>query len=268
MTDNTNKFAKLQEPGAPSQSVEAVKNQVANTGAIRDGNYLCHSFITAFYSILNIHFIYLLSYYVMIVGKVGLVGYILFKHSLLGVFCAGEHSGALMKSTGVCCCCVGGNPLNKRHRLMVLLFIIVLSLVLITNLVGMGSADFLYMLITAFVVTPIACVQTSWIQTSRAISARLRPTCFPAESMWGKPLSWAELFIFVVCVYAIYDTVLQEDGLINLKLAAVALVFQWVVTEPATLFYKFFFCSICCPCCVPKHFENENKHIVEKTSQV
>lgn len=83
-------------------------------------------------------------------GRTGLVGFLLHKHSLLGVCFANEKAPPLMKATKVCCCCVkqvpgrrqsvcpgSGRPRNPRkltplqdnlglrQRLFVLLFVVV-----------------------------------------------------------------------------------------------------------------------------------------------
>ena len=189
-----------------------------------------------------------------------MLGFILYKHSLLGVFCAGDDSVPIMKSTKVCPCCVSGKALDQRHRVMILLLVIVLTVVAISQSSYYYPEDFgtAYVLMLGFVVTPLAALFSSWIRNSSPISADLRPSCLSndPESIWVRPISWVELLIVLVCCYTGYNAY-TVSGAIGMEYALYALVAQWVAVEPASLAFQYFCCSCCCPCCVPDVIEEE-----------
>eukprot|EP00457_Paulinella_chromatophora_P007073 gb/GEZN01007093.1/.p1 GENE.gb/GEZN01007093.1/~~gb/GEZN01007093.1/.p1 ORF type:complete len:252 (+),score=16.48 gb/GEZN01007093.1/:128-883(+) len=198
-------------------------------------------------------------------GKVGLVGFLLHKHSLLGLCFGGPKGVPMMKASKVCCCCLKSGKLSFRHRMFVFFFIVVAMLTLVTSLHTRWHGIW-YVVLGVVVVTPLACIIQGSIGDSRPILSCLR---LPISGEWGRPLTWVEGFVIVLSGYALYNIVTAEDGWHSLQLAVIALLVQWAVSEPLTLLWKFFFCSICCPCCVPEALSegSSEEEVVATTEQ-
>lgn len=139
-----------------------------------------------------------------------------------------------------------------RHRWIIFAFIIwatIFAQVEFNKGEDVTVGSFWFTVIQAFVLVPLSCLLSTMITGSRELCFPRLPCC-SAESFWGAPLNLIEFLIFAFIGYAIWDFADQGSWDLVGQCIMALLVF-WGVSEPTTLFYKFFFCSICCPCCVP-----------------
>lgn len=179
--------------------------------------------------------------------KANLIEYVLHQHSCLGVCFAKIGSPPIAVGN---CCCISADDLEIRQRIWLFIFVLVSTMFLSVRLtLGIDSGAYTFA-ITTFILMPLVCFLKSTIaRVSIAFQSTFR-RCLPYHL-----LRFEEILLFAFTGVTAWNTLDATASTHDLVIEA---CIEWaksfgtlMAAEVVTLIYMYFFCSLCCRCCVP-----------------
>lgn len=180
--------------------------------------------------------------------KANIYEFMLHEHTLTALCCAKPGINLKVPCCGSCCC-VDPGALEIRHRIWLFAFVLVGSMLVSVAVTVHAKTGLWAFGITTFCLMPAKCF----------LKARI-----VGMSNWGKQkfpflsspaVQFEDLLLIGMLVAGIYLIVHQSTVSMSLVFDS---IYNWcysfaciMVAEFFTLIYTYFFCRICCGCCMP-----------------
>ena len=192
-------------------------------------------------------------------GKVNLLSYVLHSHSVLGLCFAADGEAPPL---ALPCCCIDVGCLTVRYRMF--MFALTLTLIWWLTCQTAIDADFWYFTIAICVCLPLIC----WLKGALPkYSPPINRICTPLCNSYATPVRVEEVALLLLILFNFiwYGFFVDVD--------VVKITTQFAETYAATfgaelisLIWKYMYCRICCPCCLPTSFKGLEEGLIAQPS--
>ena len=177
----------------------------------------------------------------------GLLSFVATNHSCLALWFA--EPGAAPQVLLPCPCCTGNvtKGLSVRHRVFIFAFVVVgiFCATVFVHISNQQPSWIWVYLYSVAVVAPVTCRIKSelpvWTFRLQALSARVAPARM-------EEIGLSALLVSVVVWAAAKADAVTAGSLVLDFFGTLALA---LCTEVVSLVWKYLFCAVCCPCCLP-----------------